>query len=487
MARRSGVAAVTTLQSLRDLTARVSPAHRTDFVDRTWVVTAERPWDPPLTGAAPLCVLSGNADLANSMLNLTLFNAARGHEQGTKAGERLAKLGVQASAPLYIYPADFHQLTQFLPGPSACVLSSLSASSGGAHLHLAAPAHRRDRRPNRRGPRHRLHLRRGGAFVVPGGPPPSTPHNPLAPPPPRGSATALGISLHSAHPLPPSLRCAPRCLLSPPGLGCVFFVHFAHTPSLHHNLRVFSNFSSPTPYAPLSPPHRASRKSSTPSGTSAGSARRTRPTGRGRRTVRHGAVRAAHARSSVDARAFSARPDQGVAAHLDKSGADAALGTPQRVQIHCLAATGTTAILNNRSPVLSSPPLSSSHSSSELLQSPAELKASVSPRVDLSYQSTFFFSAPGRASVTLADPEVRAQLEDRLGRTAERLSERHPGEAIVLVSHGGPIEAVTRVLDRSVNAHRMPMCWYTGLSVFERARTAGGAGAEAPGPWCASR
>lgn len=112
-ARGSYAIAITPLISLSahspPLTLLCFRPRRTDFVDRQWVLTAPRPWDPPLTGAWLRSPESREAQKRRPRRQAALCPAhapasgprcfapaARGHQQATQAGERLAKLGVKA-------------------------------------------------------------------------------------------------------------------------------------------------------------------------------------------------------------------------------------------------------------------------------------------------------------------------------------------------------------------------------------------------------
>ena len=67
--------------------------------------------------------------------------------------------------------------------------------------------------------------------------------------------------------------------------------------------------------------------------------------------------------------------------------------------------------------------------------------------------------------MTRSAPESWASLRDRLDGVCRKLAAMHPDESILLVTHGGPIEAACPALDPRVNPHAPVR--YTCLSVFQ--------------------
>jgi broad specificity phosphatase PhoE len=103
-----------------------------------------------------------------------------------------------------------------------------------------------------------------------------------------------------------------------------------------------------------------------------------------------------------------------------------------------------------------------------LFLTPGELQASVSELVDTAYEPHFDVHA---MQVTRKSPETWAGLRERMASTILALAEKHKGETLLFVTHGGPIEAVLPALDPQLDVKHCRVN-YTSLSVFMP--TAGG-------------
>ena len=69
------------------------------------------------------------------------------------------------------------------------------------------------------------------------------------------------------------------------------------------------------------------------------------------------------------------------------------------------------------------------------------------------------------AQITRENAEAWESMRARLDATVRALAAKHPGETILCVTHGGPIEAVCEALDPRLERKRHVR--YTCLSVFE--------------------
>ena len=125
-------------------------------------------------------------------------------------------------------------------------------------------------------------------------------------------------------------------------------------------------------------------------------------------------------------------------------------------------------------------------SAASLFMTPAHLKEQVSARVHVGYTPVFtdldklqarrrHFAAAsdvtdlvcccGATQITRRNAERWAAMRARLDTTVRALAAAHPDESILLVTHGGPIEAVCRELDPRLSKHAAIK--YTCLSVFQ--------------------
>ncbi len=96
-----------------------------------------------------------------------------------------------------------------------------------------------------------------------------------------------------------------------------------------------------------------------------------------------------------------------------------------------------------------------------LFKSAAELKAEVSPHVDTSYAPHFDICS---VNATRTSAEKWSGLRARMESTIRVLAAAHPGQTLLFVTHGGPIEAVLPALDPRLS--RRVRVNYTSLSVF---------------------
>ena len=97
-----------------------------------------------------------------------------------------------------------------------------------------------------------------------------------------------------------------------------------------------------------------------------------------------------------------------------------------------------------------------------LFMTAEELKVSVSELVDTAYQPHFDVHA---MQVTRKSPETWAGLRERMAETILALAAKYPGDTLLFVTHGGPIEAVLPALDPQLDVRHCRVN-YTSLSVF---------------------
>jgi len=96
-----------------------------------------------------------------------------------------------------------------------------------------------------------------------------------------------------------------------------------------------------------------------------------------------------------------------------------------------------------------------------LFHSAEELRRSVSPLVDPSYAPLLHASA---FTATQAEPESWSALRARMDACVRALCARHPGESVLFVTHGGPIDSVLPSLDSRLPRTRRVD--YTSLSLL---------------------
>lgn len=96
-----------------------------------------------------------------------------------------------------------------------------------------------------------------------------------------------------------------------------------------------------------------------------------------------------------------------------------------------------------------------------LFKTPEELRQEVSELVDTTYVPHYDVYA---MNVTRKAPETWQGLQERMVGTILALAAKHPGETLLFVTHGGPIEAVLPALDAKLE--RPFRVNYTSLSVF---------------------